>query len=77
MLQMHRIRPPMRRGHGPRRGAASLVVVMILFFIITLVAAYTSRNLLFEQRTSANQYRATLAFETADAGIEWAIARLN
>ena len=60
-----------------RRGAASLVVVMILFFVITLVAAYTSRNLLFEQRTSANQYRATLAFETADAGMEWAIARLN
>lgn len=59
------------------RGAASLVVVMILFFIITLVAAYTSRNLLFEQRTSANQYRATLAFEAADAGVEWAIARLN
>ncbi len=59
------------------RGAASLVVVMILFFIITLVAAYTSRNLLFEQRTSANQFRATLAFEAADAGIEWAIARLN
>jgi len=50
---------------------------MILFFIITLVAAYTSRNLLFEQRTSANQYRATLAFEAADAGIEWAVARLN
>lgn len=71
-------RPSRSRGSiGPRRGAASLVVVMILFFIITLVAAYTSRNLLFEQRTSANQYRATLAFETADAGIEWAIARLN
>jgi hypothetical protein len=61
----------------PRRGAASLVVVMVLFFIITLVAAYTSRNLLFEQRTSANQYRSTLAFETADAGVEWALARLN
>ncbi len=59
------------------RGAASLVVVMVLFFIITLVAAYTSRNLLFEQRTSANQYRSTLAFETADAGVEWALARLN
>ena len=69
--------PTSRRATPPRRGAASLVVVMILFFIITLVAAYTSRNLLFEQRTSANQYRATLAFEAADAGIEWAIARLN
>jgi hypothetical protein len=63
-------------GH-PHRGAASLVVVMVLFFIITLVAAYTSRNLLFEQRTSTNQYRSTLAFETAEAGVEWALARLN
>lgn len=76
MVQTHRLPCPVRR-HGASRGAASLVVVMILFFIITLVAAYTSRNLLFEQRTSANQYRGTLAFETADAGIEWAIARLN
>jgi len=60
-----------------QRGAASLVVVMVLFFIITLVAAYASRNLLFEQRTSTNQYRSTLAFETAEAGVEWVLARLN
>ncbi|MBK9136246.1 MAG: pilus assembly PilX N-terminal domain-containing protein [Betaproteobacteria bacterium] len=50
---------------------------MVLFFIITLVAAYMSRNLLFEQRTSTNQFRSTLAFETAEAGVEWALARLN
>jgi len=76
---VHILRPNRlaRRHAAASRGAASLVVVMILFFVITLVAAYTSRNLLFEQRTSANQYRATLAFEAADAGIEWAIARLN
>jgi len=75
----HTVSAPLSRRQpgAARRGAASLVVVMILFFIITLVAAYTSRNLLFEQRTSANQYRATVAFEAADAGIEWAIARLN
>ena len=70
-------RRPHRTGFPPRRGAASLVVVMVLFFIITLVAAYTSRNLLFEQRTSANHYRSTVAFEAADAGVEWALARLN
>lgn len=69
-----RHRLPSRRA---ARGAASLVVVMVLFFIVSLVAAYTSRNLIFEQRTSGNQYRSTLAFEAADAGIEWAIARLN
>lgn len=60
-----------------QRGAASLVVVMVLFFIMSLVAAYTSRNLIFEQRTSVNQYRATQAFEAAEAGMEWAIAQLN
>jgi len=60
-----------------QRGAATLVVVMVLFFIIAMVAAYTSRNLVFEQRTSANQYRSTQALEAADAGIEWALAMLN
>jgi len=59
------------------RGLASLIVVSLLFFIISLVAAYTNRNLIFEQRTSGNQYRATQAFEAAEAGVEWALAMLN
>ena len=50
---------------------------MMLFFVISLVAAYASRNLIFEQKTSANQYRATQAFEAAEAGLEWAAAMLN
>jgi PilX N-terminal len=60
-----------------QRGAAALVVVMLLFFVISLVAAYASRNLIFEQKASANQYRASQAFEAADAGLEWALAMLN
>ena len=60
-----------------QRGAATLVVVLMLFFVIALVSAYTSRNLIFEQRTSVNQYRSSMAFETAEAGIEWATAMLN
>jgi hypothetical protein len=60
-----------------QRGAASLVVAMILLFGMTMVAFYANRGLLFEQKTSANQYRATSAFEVAEAGIEWATARLN
>ncbi|MCU0624606.1 MAG: hypothetical protein MUF53_12210 [Gemmatimonadaceae bacterium] len=66
-----------RFSRRPTRGAASLIVVMVMFFIIAMVAAYTSRNLVFEQRTSANQFRATLAFEAAGAGLEWALTRLN
>lgn len=60
-----------------QRGAAALVVAMVLLFGMTLVAFFANRTMLFEQRTSANQVRYTKAFEMADAGIEWALARLN
>jgi len=38
---------------------------------------FANRSVLFEQKTSANQLRATRAFEAAEAGIEWATAMLN
>lgn len=59
-----------------QRGAATLIIVMVLFFIVALTAAYTSRNMIFEQKTSANQYRSTQAFEAAEAGLEWALTML-
>ncbi len=74
-----RMRHLLRQGgtRQQQRGAATLIVVALLFFVVSLVAAYTNRNLIFEQRTSANQLRSTLAFEAADAGVEWAVAMLN
>ena len=60
-----------------QRGAVALVVALVLLFGMTLIAFFANRTMIFEQRTSANQYRYTKAFEVADAGIEWAIARLN
>ncbi|MBK9364238.1 MAG: hypothetical protein IPM99_25490 [Rubrivivax sp.] len=60
-----------------QRGAATLIVVMVLFFVVSLVAAYASRNLLFEQKTAANQYRSTAVLEAADAGLHWATSMLN
>lgn len=66
---------PARRAAS--RGVAALIVVMVLFFVVSLVAAYTNRNLVFEQRTSANQYRSTQSTEIAMAGLNWAIAMLN
>ncbi|MCU0921782.1 MAG: pilus assembly PilX N-terminal domain-containing protein, partial [Burkholderiaceae bacterium] len=73
------MRPPRyMRANSPRqRGLATLVVVMVLFFIVSLVAAYTSRNMIFEQKTSANQYRSTQAMAAAEAGVDWALAMLN
>jgi len=70
-------KPPLTRGLAPGRGMAALTVVMILFFVMALVAAYTNRNLLFEQRISANSYRSNRALEAADAGVEWTVAMLN
>ncbi|WP_280151069.1 pilus assembly PilX N-terminal domain-containing protein [Piscinibacter sp. XHJ-5] len=61
----------------PQQGAAALAVTLVLFFIATLVAASAQRNHVFELRASANQYRATQAFEAAEAGLEWATAMLN
>ena len=60
-----------------QRGAAALIVTMMLFFAMVLVAVFVNRNLVFEQRSSANQYRSTQAFEAAEAGLEWAQAQLN
>ena len=60
-----------------RHGFAALTVVMILFFVMAMVAAYTNRNLIFEQRIATNSYRANRALEAADAGVEWTVALLN
>lgn len=60
-----------------QRGMATLLTVMGLLFVVSMVAAYASRNLVFEQRTSVNQLRATQAFEAAEAGVEWALGLLN
>lgn len=60
-----------------QRGAAALIVTLMLFFAMALTALFVNRNLVFEQRSAANQYRATQAFEAAEAGLEWALAQLN
>lgn len=68
------------RARRPRgvaaRGVATLAVTLIMLALSALVVLYTNRGQLFEQRISANQLRATTAFETAEAGVEWGLARL-
>jgi hypothetical protein len=62
---------------APVRGAASLGVVVVLLAAASLVVLYVNRALVFEQRISANQARSTVAFEAAEAGVEWALAALG
>jgi hypothetical protein len=60
-----------------QRGAAALIVTTLLVLAMLLGALFANRNLVFEQRISANQYRSTQAFEAAEAGLAWAEAQLN
>lgn len=65
--------------HGTRRqhGAATLLVTMVFLFSTSLIMLYLNRNILFEQKISANQMRSTIALEMAEAGMEWATGMLN
>jgi len=60
-----------------QRGAATLTSAVIILVLMTLIAFFANRSILFERKTAANQYRSTKAIEAAEAGIEWTIANLN
>jgi Tfp pilus assembly protein PilX len=60
-----------------QRGAAALFVVVMLCFAMVLVAALAQRNIVVEEQRSANELRSRIAFAAADAGLEWALARIN
>ena len=58
-------------------GAATIAITLMLSIAILLSVAFAHRSMLFEVKTSTNQYRAAQAHEAAEAGLEWAIAQLN
>jgi len=60
-----------------QRGVAALFVTVMLCFAMVLAAAFAHRNVVVEEQRSANELRAASAFEAAEAGLEWALARIN
>jgi len=60
-----------------QRGVGALLVVAMLCAAMAIVVMFTSRSLVFEQKTSANPYRSTIAMDAAEAGLEWTMAMLN
>ncbi|MBK6867742.1 MAG: hypothetical protein IPG98_07390 [Burkholderiales bacterium] len=60
-----------------QRGVGALAVSSLLLLVASIMLLYLNRSVIFEQRTSANQMRATSAQELAEAGLEWAIGMFN
>jgi len=59
------------------RGSAALSVVFTVAGMVLLLAGVVHGHLLTSQRLAANQQRAAIAAEAADAGIDWLLGRLN
>ena len=57
-----------------QRGAATIFITIVLLLAVGLIALYTNRAAIMEQRLSANEIRAKQAFAAANAGIEAALA---
>jgi hypothetical protein len=68
----HRSRPR----HRKQCGIAVLGIIIAMVLAMMMAAVFVSRSLLFEHRSASNQYRAMRAFESAEAGLEWAAAML-
>jgi hypothetical protein len=63
----------------PRRqaGMATLGATVILLVLVSAIALYTSRTVLFEQRISGNDFRSRQAFEAAESGLSIALAYIG
>ena len=68
---------PSLRSRRGQRGVAALFVTVMLCFAMVLAVAVAHRNVVVEEQRSANELRAASAFEAAEAGLEWALARIN
>lgn len=60
-----------------QRGGTTLIVTAVLALAMLLTVGWLNRHLVVEQRMAAHQQRATQAFHAAEAGVDWALARLN
>ena len=58
-------------------GIATLGATLVLLVLVTAIAIYTARSVLFEQRISGNDFRSRMAFEAAESGLLVALAYLS
>lgn len=58
-------------------GAATLVISVALLIAVTIIVLFGANTSVMEQRIATNDYRGKQAFEAAEAGIEYAVGRIN
>ena len=66
-----------RSQRSRQRGVAARFVSVMLCFAMVLAVAVAHRYVLVEEQRSANELRAADSFAAAEAGLEWALARIN
>jgi Tfp pilus assembly protein PilX len=66
-----------KSAHRRQSGVVTLTMTIILLVLVTMVAIYTGRSVLFEQRVSGNDFRSRQAFEAAESGLQVAISYLS
>lgn len=66
-----------RNGRRPTVRGVVLPIVLVAAFLLALIAAFAHANLLVAQRLAARELQSARANEAAEAGLDWALARLN
>ncbi len=66
----------MRASQRSRQDGVALVVALILLVVITLVGLAGVRGTIMQQKMASNQYDRQIAFQTAEAGLRAAAARI-
>lgn len=66
-----------RNGRRRTVRGAVLPIVLVAAFLLALIAAFAHANLLVAQRLAARELQSARAGEAAEAGLDWALARLN
>jgi len=60
-----------------QKGMTTLIISTLLLFAISLIALFSTKSIVLEQKISANAYRSEQAFFNADAAINYLSSYLN
>jgi Tfp pilus assembly protein PilX len=69
--------PRRSRTSSAQRGSATIFITIVLVLAIWLIALYTNRSAVMEQRLSANEIRTKQAFAAANAGLDYSLAYMR